>query len=77
MVDESSRTREELAVDLIRVATKFGVRTLFIRKFIECEQVHIFALSNTGSGSTTIGFLRSDNLSDVTANESTLLDIVE
>jgi hypothetical protein len=77
VVDESSRTREELAVDLIRVTTKFGVRTLLVRKFVECEQVHILALSNIGSGSTTIGFLRSDNLSDVTANESTFLDIIE
>jgi hypothetical protein len=77
VVDESSRAREELAVDLIRVATKFGVRTLLVRKFVECEQVHILALSNIGSGSTTIGFLWSDNLSDVAANESTLLDIVE
>jgi hypothetical protein len=77
VVDESSRTREELAIDLIRVATKLGVRTLFVRKFVECEQVHILALSNIGSSSTAIGFLRSDNLSDVTANESTLLDIVE
>jgi hypothetical protein len=77
VVDESGRTREELAIDLIWVATKLGVRTLFVGEFVECEQVHILALSNIGSGSTTIGFLRSDNLSDVTANERTLLDIVE
>jgi hypothetical protein len=77
VVDESSRAREELAIYLIWVATKLRIRTLFVGKFVECEQVHILALSNIGSGSTTIGFLRSDNLSDVAANESTLLDIVE
>jgi hypothetical protein len=77
VVDESGRTREELAINLIWVATKLGVRTFFVGEFVECEQVHILALSNIGSGPTTIGFLRSDNLSDVTANERTLLDIVE
>jgi hypothetical protein len=77
MVDESGRTREELAIDLIWVATKLGVRTLLVRKFVEREQVHVLALSNIGSGSATISFLRSDNLSDVTSNEGTLLDIIK
>jgi hypothetical protein len=77
VVNESSRTREELAIDFIWVPTKLRVRTLFIGEFVECEQVHILALSNIGSSSATIGFLRSDNLSNVTANEGTLLDIVE